>query len=261
MSKKAPPGEEPKLADYEVGYGKPPKKSQFKGGQSGNPRGRPRKAPAVKFDPVFDAYFGDVILREAVRSVPMKENGQVIEMSTLEAIVRQQNVAAIKGNQKAQAAAIGLVKAVQDRVLDGRREYYQAMTAYKERCRQTMAEHDRFSAPHPEFLPHPDDVVIDERTLEVRINGPQTHDELAEWQTMRARVAALKLQRNALITELAGNPGRRAEIEGELAQLDTLLTATDRAYPDERVRRQPRFDLQESRMAIPGKFPRPPRRM
>jgi hypothetical protein len=29
-------------SDYEVGYGKPPKKSQFKKGRSGNPNGRPK---------------------------------------------------------------------------------------------------------------------------------------------------------------------------------------------------------------------------
>ena len=29
------------MGDYEVGYGKPPKKSRFKPGTSGNPRGRP----------------------------------------------------------------------------------------------------------------------------------------------------------------------------------------------------------------------------
>jgi hypothetical protein len=28
---------------YEVGYGKPPKDTQFKKGSSGNPKGRPRK--------------------------------------------------------------------------------------------------------------------------------------------------------------------------------------------------------------------------
>ena len=30
--------------DYEVGYGKPPRHTRFKKGQSGNPRGRPRGA-------------------------------------------------------------------------------------------------------------------------------------------------------------------------------------------------------------------------
>ena len=30
--------------DYEVGYGRPPKSGQFKKGQSGNPKGRPRNA-------------------------------------------------------------------------------------------------------------------------------------------------------------------------------------------------------------------------
>jgi hypothetical protein len=28
--------------DYEVGYGKPPKHTRFKPGQSGNPKGRPK---------------------------------------------------------------------------------------------------------------------------------------------------------------------------------------------------------------------------
>lgn len=35
--------------DYEIGYGKPPKQTQFRKGQSGNPRGRPkRKKPALR---------------------------------------------------------------------------------------------------------------------------------------------------------------------------------------------------------------------
>lgn len=35
------------MSEYETGYRRPPKKSQFKKGQSGNPKGRPRKAPLV----------------------------------------------------------------------------------------------------------------------------------------------------------------------------------------------------------------------
>ena len=34
-----------KACDYKVGYAKPPTGSQFKPGQSGNPRGRPKSAP------------------------------------------------------------------------------------------------------------------------------------------------------------------------------------------------------------------------
>ena len=35
------------MSEYETGYKRPPKKSQFKKGQSGNLKGRPRKAPPM----------------------------------------------------------------------------------------------------------------------------------------------------------------------------------------------------------------------
>ena len=39
------------MADkYEVGYGKPPKDSQFKEGQSGNPKGRKKNSRNLKTD-------------------------------------------------------------------------------------------------------------------------------------------------------------------------------------------------------------------
>lgn len=44
------PDNSPPERDYEVGYGKPPKQYQFKKGQSGNPRGAPRKRQVEKAD-------------------------------------------------------------------------------------------------------------------------------------------------------------------------------------------------------------------
>ena len=42
MSKPKNPNRKNDGADYEIGYGKPPVKTRFKPGQSGNPRGRPK---------------------------------------------------------------------------------------------------------------------------------------------------------------------------------------------------------------------------
>lgn len=38
------------MDDYEIGYGKPPRDTQFKAGQSGNPGGRPKKRGATELD-------------------------------------------------------------------------------------------------------------------------------------------------------------------------------------------------------------------
>lgn len=76
----------------EVGYCKPPKQHQFKPGQSGNPKGRPKKeAP----DP-------DKILAEALETkMKSKENAREKSAIVLELLVRKLIEQALKGNQKA----------------------------------------------------------------------------------------------------------------------------------------------------------------
>lgn len=45
--------------ENEVGYGKPPKASRFKPGQSGNPKGRPQRKTTV--EEIYREVFGEVI--------------------------------------------------------------------------------------------------------------------------------------------------------------------------------------------------------
>jgi hypothetical protein len=73
-------------SDYQVGYKKPPRKSQFAKGQSGNPRGRPKRSDAVS-------------ITELLNGEQRGRNGEVI--SRREALVIKLLNDAMSGKQKA----------------------------------------------------------------------------------------------------------------------------------------------------------------
>ncbi len=100
---------------YEVGYGKPPRNTQFIKGVSGNPKGRPQKP--LDFD--------DELLRESRTSVTINENGRRRSISKHAVVVKQLMNQAAKGNMPAARTYLdhhvrasekaALVKAAQER--------------------------------------------------------------------------------------------------------------------------------------------------
>jgi hypothetical protein len=68
-----------KLSDDTVGYGRPPKATQFKKGKSGNPRGRPKGSRPV------GAILNDILGQK----IAVTENGRTRRLPALEVMLRR----------------------------------------------------------------------------------------------------------------------------------------------------------------------------
>lgn len=84
--------------DYEVGYCRPPKHTQFQKGQSGNPEGRPKSKKSGQTDI-------SELLNEPVK---VKAGGKARTMQSFEAIVRQLAKKALGGDLRAMVRFVKL---------------------------------------------------------------------------------------------------------------------------------------------------------
>ena len=68
-----------KDSKYKVGYGCPPKEHQFKPGQSGNPKGRPKK----------NNNFAEDVLEEMSEMITVQENGKLTKITKKRALAKR----------------------------------------------------------------------------------------------------------------------------------------------------------------------------
>jgi hypothetical protein len=87
---------------YKVGYRNPPRHAQFRKGQSGNPGGRPRRDEAERLKAIT--------LQEAYRGVAIKENGVMVPVAAIQAVMRRQVELAMEGNVHAQRDLLRAVR-------------------------------------------------------------------------------------------------------------------------------------------------------
>src|SRR5258708_10825008 len=74
-----------------VGYGEPPKHTQFKPGKSGNPKGRPKGRKNIKTE----------VLEKLNATVTVNKNGRLIKISTLRAVLEVLGAKALQTDQRA----------------------------------------------------------------------------------------------------------------------------------------------------------------
>ncbi|XBQ17394.1 MAG: DUF5681 domain-containing protein [Oceanicaulis sp.] len=90
------------MADYDVGYKKPPKEHRFKKGQSGNPAGRPKKkGPAAS----------DLMAAFITEHIAVTKNGEITDVSRFEAFQSQVYTLAMKGDKAAMRLFIQMCQA------------------------------------------------------------------------------------------------------------------------------------------------------
>lgn len=154
-----------------VGFGRPPKSGQFQKGQSGNPRGRPRKKDASP--ELIPARFPtrQLMRNEAARKITVKDASGTHDLTTTEGIFRAQYISGLRGSVFAQREILRRAEIEDERYHRECKERFDLWFDYQERCRAAIEAATKAGRDAPDFLPHPDDISLDWERLEVRFLG------------------------------------------------------------------------------------------
>ncbi len=185
-------------ASYDVGYAKPPEGSKFRKGQSGNPRGRPKGA-RNKLPALHEERMKAIILEEAYRTITVRDGLRNVTVPIARAVLRSLAVNAVKGQYRSQRLFAELLAGVESSNRALHDEWLDIAVDYKVGWEIELDRRKRLGIiDAPEPLPHPDHIVFDNRTGMVRISGPSTREEKAEWDHWQNRKDDFEAELNEL---------------------------------------------------------------
>ena len=170
-------------------YRKPPVAHQFKKGRSGNPKGRPRKKPV---QPGLGALgggiadrFGAMALEEATRPITVREGDKVSEIPAMQALIRTMFRAAAEGDTKAARQLLDVIARAESGRTGSALEILEHAVQYKEKYGPIFEQREREGLDPLDIFPHPDDLIINETTGEVTIDGPINKEQAGARKAVR----------------------------------------------------------------------------
>jgi hypothetical protein len=195
-------------------YRKPPVEHQFKRGRSGNPKGRPKKKG---MQPGLGGSGGGIVdrfdamaLEEATRLVRVREGDEISEIPAMQALIRTMFRTAAQGDAKAGRQLLEAIARAEGGRVARATELLQFASQYKEKYLPIFEQHERNGLEAPDIYPHPDDMIIDEATGEVTIDGPINEEQAGARKAARERALQSMLRYFEVEGALKEEPSNRA---------------------------------------------------
>lgn len=237
-------------------YRKPPVEHQFKKGQSGNPKGRPKKArpePGVAGlgGGILDR-FALMAIEEATRPITVREGDQSTEMPAMQAVLRSAFRAAAHGDTKVQRQIFELYSRAENNRSASAKENLEAAIRYKREAEDVIARHEREGRAPPEIYPRPDDIIINEATGEVTVDGPSTIEQAGAEEAFHP-IAMKNLARFFEVEEALRADPKNRTLRAEFKELHKSKAFLEKLR-DRHVRREA---TRIARDALKAKPPKP----
>lgn len=193
--------------DDDVGYGRPPRWTRFEKGQSGNPKGRPKKqaAPKLTTDVLPESQADIALRRELDRKIRITDASGTKEETMADAVARAQVTKAAQGHvqamrdvrraqkelerAEAERARLAAEQAEDERRAEAeqREAMFKFMQMLKADQAASWAAAIREGKAEPDNpWPHPDDINLDPVRRSVSTRGPILAKQLPEYEYLRA---------------------------------------------------------------------------